>query len=116
MTGPVRRALALVVAMVAGLALGLLPGTAWAAAPTFAPKVDYPTGDGPLWVAVGDLDGDGDQDLATANQNADTVSVLLNNGDGTFAARTDYPTGDVPVSVAVGDLDGDGDQDLATAN
>ncbi|MGW3689405.1 Ig-like domain-containing protein [Streptomyces sp. NPDC005125] len=102
--------------MMTGLALGLFPqaGTAWAAAPSFAPHVDYPTGDAPSSVAVGDLDGDGD--LAIANTNARTVSVLLRNGDGTFAPQVSYPTGEYLYSVAVGDLDGDGDLDLATAN
>ncbi|WP_326744653.1 FG-GAP-like repeat-containing protein [Streptomyces sp. NBC_00121] len=104
--------------MMTGLALGLFPqaGTAWASAPSFAPHVDYPTGDRPSSVAVGDLDGDGDLDLAIANTNALTVSVLLGNGDGTFAPQVSYPTADRPYSVAVGDLDGDGDLDLVTAN
>ena len=46
----------------------------------------------------------------------DTVSVLLNNGDGTFAPKMDYGTGDSPSSVFSADLDGDGDNDLAVAN
>ncbi|OLB54609.1 MAG: hypothetical protein AUI03_09420 [Nitrospirae bacterium 13_2_20CM_2_62_8] len=36
------------------------------------------TGDGPFSVAIGDLNGDGKRDLAVANVNADTVSVLIN--------------------------------------
>ncbi|MET8417791.1 FG-GAP repeat domain-containing protein [Streptomyces sp. NPDC005134] len=106
----------IVALMMTGLALGLFPqaGTAWAATPSFAPHVDYPTGDAPSSVAVGDLDGDGD--LAIANTNARTVSVLLRNGDGTFAPQVSYPTGEYLYSVAVGDLDGDGDLDLTTAN
>jgi hypothetical protein len=105
-------------ALMTGLALGLFPqaGTAWAADPSFAPHVDYPAGGGPEWVAVGDLDGDGDLDLTTANFGTDAVSVLLGNGDGTFAPQVTYPAGDGPVSVAVGDLDGDGDLDLTSAN
>ena len=37
-----------------------------------------PTGKGPVFVAVGDLDGNGAPDLVTANREDDTVSVLLN--------------------------------------
>ena len=83
---------------------------------TFQGKVDYATGTSPFVVTVGDFNGDGRQDLATANANADTVSVLLGNGDGTFKAKVDYPTGSTPFAVAVGDFNGDGRQDLAAAN
>lgn len=49
-------------------------------------------GDGVRRVAVGDLDADGDQDLALTNYyspaEAETVSVLLNNGDATSSPRS----------------------------
>jgi hypothetical protein len=67
-------------------------------------------------VAIGDLNGDGKPDLATANFGSNTVSVLLGNGDGTFGARTDYGTGSSPHSVVIRDLNGDGTPDLATAD
>ena len=44
---------------------------------SFQAKLDYRTGRGPDSVAIGDLNGDGKPDLATANA-ANTVSVLLN--------------------------------------
>jgi hypothetical protein len=44
---------------------------------SFAPKVDYPTGDGPDSVAAADLNGDGKPDLAVANKDSDTVSVFF---------------------------------------
>ena len=47
---------------------------------TFAAKTDFATGAGPASVAVGDFNGDGKPDLATANYSANTVSVLLNTG------------------------------------
>jgi len=83
---------------------------------TFAPKVDYPTGTGPISVFAADVDGDTDNDLAVANANSNTVSVLKNNGDGTFAPKVDYATGSFPRSVFAADVDGDGDKDLAVAN
>ena len=44
----------------------------------FAPRVSYGTGNVPYSVFSSDLDGDGDMDLAVANQYSDSVSVLLN--------------------------------------
>ena len=54
---------------------------------TFAEAVHYQVGRYPVSVAIGDLDGDDWLDLAVAkdHESTDTVSVLLNNGDGTFA-------------------------------
>ncbi len=76
----------------------------------------YGVGDRPRSVAIGDLDGDLDLDLAVANGTSDDVSVLLGAGDGTFAADVTYGAGNGAYSVAIGDLDGDGDLDLAVAN
>ena len=58
-------------------------------------RVDYAPGASPLGRG-GDLNGDGKPDLAVANYDADTVSVLLNNGNGTFRPRLDYRTGRRP--------------------
>jgi hypothetical protein len=66
---------------------------------------------------MGDLDGDGDLDLATANAlTLDDVSILLNDGDGGFVSHADYELDAFSRSVAIGDLDGDGDLDLALAD
>src|SRR5947209_19881163 len=60
---------------------------------------NYPTGINPISVAVGDLNGDGQLDLVTANVGGDpfgnptpagTISVLLGSGGGTFSAATPY--------------------------
>jgi hypothetical protein len=66
-------------------------------------------------VAVGDFNGDGNADLATANGGDGSASVLLGNGDGTFQTARSFPAGMYPHSVAVGDFSGDGLLDLAVA-
>src|SRR5579872_3251029 len=46
------------------------------------------------FVVAGDFDGDGKLDLATINSNGiigSSISVLLNNGDGTFSQATGSP-------------------------
>lgn len=87
----------------------------------FSAIVTYTTGAGSIFVTTADLNGDGHQDLITANHGVNniaghTVSVLLGNGDGTFQAQSIYNTGSDPHSVAVADLNGDGIPDLAVAN
>ena len=52
-----------------------------------------PAGAGPSSVAVGDLDGDGTPDLVVADALANTISVLLGNGDGTFQAPRQFAIG-----------------------
>src|SRR5262249_35085123 len=53
-------------------------------------------GSSPVAQATGDFNGDGRVDLAVVNQGANTVSVLLGNGNGTFQAKTDFATGTSP--------------------
>jgi len=78
----------------------------------------FTVGSFPLSVAVGDFNGDGIQDLATANEGSGDVTVLLGNGAGGFTAVAGGPftVGSFPASVVVGDFNGDGIQDIATAN
>jgi hypothetical protein len=67
------------------------------------------------YVAVADLNADGNQDLIVANFGASNVGVLLGNGDGTFKTQVTYPVGGNDSGIAVGDLNGDGIPDLAVA-
>ena len=89
---------------------------------SFAAKVDFTTGSGPVSVAIGDIDGDGKPDLVTANYSSNTISVFRNTctsgsiTSGSFATNVDFTTGSDPYSVAIGDIDGDGKPDLVVAN
>ena len=67
-------------------------------------------------MTAADFDGDGKIDLATANVDANTVSILAGNGDGTFRAATDYMVGSRPEAIVWGDFNGDGRIDLAAAD
>ncbi len=78
--------------------------------PTFA------VGTSPHGEVAADFNGDGKADLAVVNQGANTMSVLLGNGDGTFQPKTDYATGTSPWGIAAGDFNGDGKMDVVVAN
>lgn len=67
-------------------------------------------------VAAGDVNGDGDVDLVTANEGYCNMGVLLGTGAGSFAAAQFYPAGGSPYAVALSDFNGDGKVDLLTTN
>jgi len=81
------------------------------------PGVTYATGTGPTWIATGVFNNTTKNiSLVVANKNANSISVLPGNGDGTFGAKTDIATGTTPISVVAADFNGDGNLDLAVAN
>ncbi|MFQ6607271.1 MAG: FG-GAP-like repeat-containing protein [Fidelibacterota bacterium] len=67
----------------------------------------------PRGIAVADLDGDSDIDLAVANRSSSTVSILKNNGGGSFEQTFVSAVSSGPEAIVAGDLDNDGDVDLA---
>src|SRR5258708_29780094 len=70
--------------------------SSWAQAPPGLPQngfqaaVNYGAGNGPVFVAVADFNGDGKADFAVANVIGNNVSVLLGNGDGTSLPAVNY--------------------------
>jgi VCBS repeat-containing protein len=94
----------------------LLAPPAWAVASVaFSGPTNFAVGDNPNSVAVGDFNGDGDPDLAVANEFGGSVSVLLGGPGGSFTGPTNIATGGFPFAVAVGDFNRDGNPDLAVA-
>jgi hypothetical protein len=82
----------------------------------FGPAVNYPVGQGPYSVALGDFNGDHKLDIVSANQFTGDVSVLLGNGDGTFQSPLSLFSGSQPVFVIAADVNGDGKDDIVASN
>ncbi|HEY3245469.1 MAG TPA: VCBS repeat-containing protein [Phycisphaerae bacterium] len=83
---------------------------------TFPDYAIYACGDYPTSVAIGDLNGDGLNDLAVTNDFSGQVSVLINAGGGTFPNRVTYAVGTQPRMSLIADFNGDGKLDLAVGN
>ncbi len=82
---------------------------------------DFGVGSNSQYLAKGDLNNDGRVDIVTSNSQANTLSVVINNGNGAgnvdFIARKDYLTPKYArvFSVDRADFDGDGSADLAAS-
>ena len=86
---------------------------------TFAPVLNsVPVGAGPAAIATADLNGDGALDLAVADSNGASVTILLGNGAGAFQriGANDFSTDASPVTLAIDDFNGDGRLDVVTGN
>jgi len=83
-------------------------------------------GDGPWGLAVGDVTGDGEPDVVTADRFSYDVTVLAGvAGGATFSPPQVFPVdvasplsqaGDGPRGVGLMDMDGDGDLDVVVSN
>jgi len=65
-------------------------------------------------VAIADFDGDGNKDMALANDTTSDISIYLGNGSGGFAAGTTRTTNLDPYDIVAADFNADGKMDLAT--
>jgi FG-GAP-like repeat/FG-GAP repeat len=83
---------------------------------SFVSATSFRTDEGPVSLAVGDFNRDGNQDLVTANDPSNSVTVLLGSGNGSFQTPINLPAGIRPQGVVVSYLNGDDLQDLAVAN
>ncbi len=103
---------------------------------TFTTGQTLTTGKTPVSVVAGDFDGDGNLDLAVANQGDNTIEIFWGNGDGTFQQSSQIirppkglpppaqqppeviqlPSGFQPSALATGNFDATGHLDLAVAD
>ncbi len=65
-----------------------------------------------LSVAIGDINNDTYLDIVTGNTKLDSVSVLLNNGDGRFSTPVVTKVDNYPLDVHLEDFNKDGNLDL----
>src|SRR5215216_6455099 len=84
--------------------------------PSFTQPPIYPVGSDIRSVAAADFDGDGSPDLAVANADLSTVTVVLKAGRGEPAIINSYAVGTFPLSVRAGDFTGDGKPDIVSAS
>ncbi|MBA3912408.1 MAG: VCBS repeat-containing protein [Acidobacteriales bacterium] len=75
----------------------------------------YGVGQDPRDIMIGDFNNDGQPDVVTANNVSDTVSVLLNSGEGQLISRRQFETGlresNGAEAIAVGYIDKDNNLD-----
>jgi hypothetical protein len=87
----------------------------------FSSPITVGTGSNIEDVAVADLDGDGDEDIAVANPSTHVspdyggLYVLANDGMGAFTQSALIPAGFAPSEVQVADMTGDGVPDLVAS-
>lgn len=87
----------------------------------FRAPAEYIVGKGPKSMAAADFDGDGNKDLAVANQGSsggidDRVSILYGNGQGLFPRLANTIAAVSPRGLEAADFDSDGKPDLVTSD
>ncbi|MFV8752591.1 FG-GAP repeat domain-containing protein [Nannocystaceae bacterium ST9] len=70
----------------------------------------------PMGISIGDLDGDSDGDVATANRLTDNSTVLFGDGMGGFVSPGSFPTLDSAQVAHSADFDDNGVDDVIVGN
>lgn len=76
---------------------------------------NFNVGVDPMGIAAGDINGDGDTDLVTANFGDNTMTILRGLGNGGFDTPINIEVSGPAFGIAVGDLNLDGTDDIAVS-
>ncbi len=103
---------------------GLLPSTLLLLVTSFSSDAPHfreqtiAVGRGPRWIAVADINRDGNPDILVTNAESGSVSVLLGDGAGHLrpAPGSPFACGHEPNDLGIADMNGDGNLDLVIPN
>lgn len=109
-------ALDLAVSDAAGGVLTFIPGKGDGSFGERSEWTHTSAGELPRGLAVGDLNGDTNPDIAVASTRSDELIVAFGDGKGAIGGKRRFAAGERPFAVAVGDLNGDGKADVVVAN
>jgi hypothetical protein len=76
----------------------------------------FATGKIPNRVAIGDVNGDGVNDIAVSSPDDNNITLFLMSSRGAVASSSTIAVGGKPKGVAIRDLNGDGKADVVTTN
>lgn len=86
----------------------------------FGMEMTYPIGTSsqPQHVITRDINQDNQLDIISVNSKMNSISVIMNNGNGSFAKQRKYSTGNgsYPTAIASGDFNNDNRLDFVIAN
>lgn len=76
----------------------------------------YEAGKIPNRVAIGDVNGDGVNDIVTSDNDSDKIYLFLMNKNGSVLSSSSITVGNHPKGVAIADLNGDRKGDIVVCN
>ena len=76
----------------------------------------YEAGKIPNRVAIGDVNGDGINDIVTSDNDSNKIYLFSMNKNGSVLSSSSITVGNHPKGVAIVDLNGDGKGDIVVCN
>ena len=76
----------------------------------------YESGKIPNRIAIGDVNGDGVNDIITSDNDSDKIYLFLMTKNGTVLSQSSITVGNHPKGIAIADFNSDGKGDIAVCN